>query len=305
MLPAVLLLSACAGPAPIAGGGEGNETVSALSYVNRDPIMSGTRIRAWHAVGDTDVLIADAGGTLWYGDGVNMQPVTTGVSSFVYGNSKIWLKDFNNNLYEWDLGSSQYQHLVATGVYEVKCGDDGFPYYTKGNSLYGGPAGTYIDTNVATFFPSDEDWVFVLGTDGRLYSWGRSYPNAPWTRNQLVDSNVLAAEPGCFNNQVNGTCYQLVLGTDRKLWFEAGSGHGANPIDTNVYAFQGASRGFVFVEDTGGNLWREDTATGWKDPVDGNVLRFWAPYSAPWDSTVWVQGTDGKLWREHLNPHFQ
>lgn len=306
MLPVVLLLSACDGQTQ----NETNGERSISSYLTRDPIKSGTTIIEWQAIDDTHVFVLDSSHTLSYGDGINWQTVHASVNGFAAAaeSPTIWLRDNQGNLYPWQLGwpQSQAEQPIASNVGEFKVSSDGTPYWIANGYLYGGWNRAPLDTNVAQFYPANSEWVFILGTDGKLWSWGYG---SSWSRS-FVDANVISAQPGCFYTKPDGQCHSFVLGSDRKLWVEGNSfpaqqqpppytTHGANPVDANVLTFDGGrgNGNIVFVEGLDRNLWREDGDYTHRDNVDGNVYRF-QPTS---NTTVWVQGYDGKLWREHLS----
>jgi hypothetical protein len=306
MLPAFLLLfSACEGLPP-PDGSDGEVRIS--TYINRDPIATNLSILEWRAIDATHVFILDRNRELWYGDGVNFNPVQTKVGWFEVapqspGNANspaIWIKDMSNNLYQWQLGwwpQQVQEEPIAYNVGLFKVSADGYPYWMQGTNLYGGYNRALIDGNVSSFWPASGYWIFDIGSDGKVWEWGTNGGGQPWTRTYM-DSNGIAAEPGCFDDPT-GQCNSYVLGSDRKLWGESNvfGGHGPNYVDANVLTFQASSRWFVFVQGTDRNLWREDVQDGRRDYVDGNVYL----YQQAGNDTVWVQGYDGKLWREHLS----
>src|SRR5260370_15922292 len=139
LFPAPLLLSACEGQIPGTNPDQPT-TVSESSYLRRDPIMSNARIIHWQAMDDAHVYVLDGARTLWYGDGVNWQSVQTGVGWFVAspqspGSSAhgLWIKDLQNNLYQWRQGAPGT--IVASGVGVVKLSSDGYPYWVRGGAL--------------------------------------------------------------------------------------------------------------------------------------------------------------------------
>jgi hypothetical protein len=316
LLPALLLLSACEGQVPT--GPESQTTVTESSYVSRDPVMSGAKIVQFQSLGASDVLVLDGTRTLYHVnvDSGSSVPIQNNVGWFVATQGSfapmIWIKDLQNNLYQWNINWSPNGgtgNNIAWNVGVVKLGGDGYPFWVQNGALHGWGAyglngGLEVTTvdggNVADFFPANDGATYDIGTDGKLWWW---YFDGSRTWQRIyVDGNALAAQPGCFYN-LNGECHDLVLGTDRKLWTESnqhmGAGHGPNPVDTNVLTFEGVTTHYAFIEEIDRNLYRQNLFTGQRDWVDGNVWRFEAARLGL--VTAWVQGYDGKLWREHLS----
>ena len=308
LITSALALSACQGQAPIES--------SSAAYSARQQMMPGIDILQWQAEDDTHVYILNSARALWYGDGSSWQIVQTNVLWFgvAENSSTIWIRDFSGNLYPWSLGrtvTGVAAGTIAYGTQRAKnSANDGSVFYigSDGYLYSSGLPGVRLDTNVQSFFPNTYNNVMVIGTDGKLWDEGTTGPSYPWTRS-YVDGSALLAQPGCFANDAlgdHGTCNSYVLGSDGKLWLESNvtGGHGSTPIDTNVWQFQGTgaqSNNGVFINHRDETLTRHNVADGNADWVDGNVSNFQA---VSWDdSVVWVQGSDGNLWREQLTPN--
>jgi hypothetical protein len=156
------------------------------------------------------------------------------------------------------------------------------------------PVITPVDSNVINFAAIDENNVYVLGSDRKL--WLEYAPFGPSNRAQ-VDGNVLD-----FEALDGGDIY--VLGTDRNLWLEHGPflingpiPPSRTPIDGNVRGFQATPGSNVFVLGTDNNLWLEFPPYGPQNRarVDGNVE---AVQSLGSTDNVLVLGTDRNLWYE-------
>src|SRR5690349_10148836 len=113
LLPAILWLSACEAQIPTSD--DTHATVKASSYLGRDPVLNGSSIVQFQAIDDNHVFVLDGNHTLFYttlGSGIDTsQAVQTNVGWFVAApqspNSSgpaIWIKDMQNNLYQWQLG---------------------------------------------------------------------------------------------------------------------------------------------------------------------------------------------------------
>jgi hypothetical protein len=166
---------------------------------------------------------------------------------------------------------------------------DGFLWWTDTSwkLWYGQPwtglAPTLVATNVWRFKAAGMTAFFMRAWDMNLYRvpFGGSVTT--------VDGNVLDFAP------IDATDV-YVLGTDRNLWLEyPGTNKARLLIDGNVQTFAPSS-GLVYVMGTDRKLWLETPGQGHgPNPVDANVGSF-----APVDSSfVFVDGSDGRIWREH------
>ncbi|HWE31345.1 MAG TPA: hypothetical protein VHB97_25240 [Polyangia bacterium] len=309
LITSALALSACQGQPDAAIGSQ----ESALFY-QREPLMHGTQIDEWRASDETHVYILNGSHQLYYGDGSSWQLVQTNVWWFdvAGGSATIWIKDLTAALYPWSLGRAVTGAPVNAIAYNVglpKAAIEGTGVMWMSNSnnwLYSSYEPTVaIDTNVKSFYPDTNATFIDIGNDGNAWAWGVDNLGH-WVRSQ-VDGNAIGAQEGCYGREVDGNdgnCSSYILGSDGKLWLErnAGGGHGSTPVATNVWQFEGtyANAGsYAFVLDRNEVLSRVNLGTLNSDEVDANVSNFQALLSD--NDLVYVQGTDGNLWREHMS----
>jgi hypothetical protein len=143
------------------------------------------------------------------------------------------------------------------------------------------PTKTLVDRNVARFQPIDDENVYVLGTDGKLWLETAPFGNAPPKRVE-VDVNVKAWRT------VFTTGALLVLHTDNTLWTYPAPDPNARyrieprppvQIDGDVKDFFSWDGETIFVLGTNGNFWQESAPFGkvppHRIPVDEGVLSFY------------------------------
>jgi hypothetical protein len=137
-----------------------------------------------------------------------------------------------------------------------------------------------IDQSVADFVALDAHTIYVRGTNNRLWRESGDY-----THRTPVDNNVVAFQP------ISGNIV-YVLSSDGKLWRETGDANNRKLAASAVKAFQYVPDGdTLYVLTTSNQLWRQ--AGGKAQEVDHDVAAFHAADM----NLVYVQGTDGRLWK--------
>jgi hypothetical protein len=159
------------------------------------------------------------------------------------------------------------------------------------------PIAAQVDGKVIDFAAIDENNVYVLGSDRKLWLENAPFGGTIPPHRAQVDGDVLD-----FEALDGGNIY--VLGTDRNLWLEYGPFLIKGPIppsrthiDGNVRGFQATPGSDVFVLGTDNNLWLEFPSYGPQNRahVDGNVEGVQSLGSV---DNVLVLGTDKNLWYE-------
>ena len=227
----------------------------------------------------------------------SFQPMD-GTTVFVLGSDgKLWR----------EVGDMSNRQLVDTGVMEFRAIDNVTVYVRHGyDSKLWRETGdsshsTQVDDNVLAFAPIDASIVYVMGSDFNLWRETGDYTHRTW-----VDGNV-----GMFRPFDATTVF--VSGQDHKLWRETGDTSKRSLVDSNVSAFWPMGTIDVYVRGLDGKLWREFNDWTNRDYVDENtyvqdarVDAFQPIYSSqePYgQGTVYVLGSDGKLWREFMPYH--
>jgi hypothetical protein len=142
-----------------------------------------------------------------------------------------------------------------------------------------------VDENVAAFEAIDGR-LFVQRTDGAL-----SRARLDGAERTNVDRAVAAFQP------VNaGLIY--VLGADGRLWRENGDFSRRTEVDRTVRSFQAIDATGVLVLDGDQQLWREAGTRQSRTFVASKITAF--QYVQDGD-TVYVQTSDGTLWRKTAN----
>jgi hypothetical protein len=182
------------------------------------------------------------------------------------------------------------RHLVAEGIDRFQQVQGNLLYVVdRTGKLWRGTAegkdAQVIDQNVAAFKIIDGR-LFVQLTDGTL---SRARLNGAERTN--VDQTVATFQP------VNaGLIY--VLGADGRLWRENGDFSHRTEVDRAVRDFQAIDAAGVFVLDSDQQLWRETGTRQSRTLVASKIIAF---QHVPDGDTVYVQTSDGTLWRKTAN----
>jgi hypothetical protein len=139
-----------------------------------------------------------------------------------------------------------------------------------------------LDQNVTTFKVVDGR-LFVQSTDGTL--WRAKLDGAERT---MIDRTVSMFQPISA-----GIIY--VLGTDARLWRENGHFSNRVEVDRAVGDFQSNDAVDVFVLGVDQQLWREAGTMQSRSLIASKVIAF---QYVPGGDTIYVQTSDGTLWRK-------
>jgi hypothetical protein len=145
----------------------------------------------------------------------------------------------------------------------------------------------HVDSNVQSFQPIDGWTVYVEGTDGKLWR-----ENGDWTNRTPVDTSVQSFQALDFRT--------VLVETGNTIYEEGSSGRG-NGLVSGTQAIPFRASGFSSLDflDPSATLWNFNLETGTttRTSIDQNVKAFFRLNG----STIFVEGTDGKLWREYFS----
>ena len=162
---------------------------------------------------------------------------------------------------------------------------------------------TWLDGNVAGFTLGTNGYLYVKGTDGKLWYEKSNNERVMVTSNAqslVSESNGKLSTPFYAPTAVSRSASdgsRYVLGTDGILWKCIDGQIARQWVDSNVMTFE-TDGGYLYVLGSDRNLWRE--VMGWQQTgrtwLDGNVLSFRLNdgYS------IYVLGTDRNLWLESV-----
>jgi hypothetical protein len=179
------------------------------------------------------------------------------------------------------------RRLVAEGIDRFQQVQGGLVYVVDRTgklwrAAMDGKDARLIDQNVAAFKVVDRQ-LFVQSTDGTL-----SRTMLDGAERTKVDQAVSAFQP------VNaGLIY--VLGSDGRLWRENGDFNHRTEVDRAVRDFQAIDANGVFVLGVDQQLWREVSTMQSRKFVASKIMAF---QYIPNGDTVYVQTSDGTLWRK-------
>jgi hypothetical protein len=181
------------------------------------------------------------------------------------------------------------RRLVAEGIDRFQHTEAGFLYVIdKAGRLWRGTGDAdaqLLDQNISMFRVVDGH-LFFQNADGTL--WRAKLDGSERT---TVDLTVSAFQP------INaGVIY--VLGTDGKLWRENGHFSNRTEVDRTVRDFQAIDANDVFVLGTDQQLWREAGTMQSRSLIASKIIAF---QYIPDGDTVYVQTSDGTLWRKSGN----
>jgi hypothetical protein len=182
------------------------------------------------------------------------------------------------------------RRLVAEGIERFQQVQGGLVYVVDRTgklwrATVDGKDARLIDQNVAAFKVVDRQ-MFVQSTDGTL-----SRATLDGAERDRIDQAVSTFQP------INaGLIY--VLGTDGRLWRENGDFSHRTEIDRAVRDFQAIDATVVFVLGVDQQLWREVGTMQSRTLVASKITAF---QYIPNGDTVYVQTSDGTLWRKTGN----
>jgi hypothetical protein len=253
----VLILAACSA-AP------GNETSGVASV--ESPLTSGITwvdgtVAAFKPVGGNEVYVLGTDGKLWdeQGDKNTRTLVDVNVLAFqpIPSSRVVWVLDRNHALWR-DYPTSVTRDLQP------------------------------VDTNVAAFHALDAYYVYVKGTDNKLWR-----EHGTWRVRDPIASNVNTFQP----IDAGSSYYLDVWGSLWRTGVNVPSNLGPALVDSNVASFEGLDDLNVLSLRADGRLFAIfDSAyfTGHSALIDKSV----AGFAQSRDNVVYVTHTDGTLWRE-------
>jgi hypothetical protein len=210
------------------------------------------------------------------------KPVAQAIDQFQTIDGKIvYAVATDGRLWRSTIGTNDAKPIDKSVATFSIAGDGSVFALGKDDSLWReGPPRLLVDQSVADFVPLDAHTVYVRGSNDRL--WREAGDNA---HRVPIDNQVAAFQPLPAN-------IVYVLTTDGKLWREVGDARNHKLLASAVKAFQYVADGdTLYVLTTNNQLWRQ--ASGKAQQVDHDVAAFHAADM----NLVYVQGTDGRLWK--------